>query len=98
MLTASKELIVTEHAYARMKERNGWNKKTATRMVTRIYKNGTRPEQVKGYLKCWINSKREYGNAENEYILFGDMLYIFRGKVMLTVIHTPPRAIIYHVS
>ena len=95
MMTMTEELVITKHAYTRMKERNGWNKKAATRMVSRIYNDGIRPEQIKGYLKNWVHTKYEYSNLGNEYILFGDKLYIFNGKTMLTVLPTPARSYLY---
>ena len=70
MMTMTEELVITKHAYTRMKERNGWNKKAATRMVSRIYNDGMRPSQVKGYLKSWVNNKYKYSNDGDEYVLF----------------------------
>ena len=85
-------LIISKHAYARMKERNGWGRKAAERMVQRVYREGLRPEQIKGYLKGWINKKYGYSNNGDEYVLYGEMLYIFNGRTMLTVIPTPSRS------
>lgn len=98
MMTMTEELVITKHAYTRMKERNGWNKKAATRMVSRIYSDGVRPEQVKGYLKKWVNTKYEYMNDGDEYVLFGDKLYIFNGMTMLTVFPIPTRSFLYSVA
>ena len=95
MMTMTEELVITKHAYTRMKERNGWNKKAVTRMVSKIYNDGMRPDQVKGYLKGWVNAKYEYSNEGDEYILFGDKLYIFNGMTMLTVLPTPTRSYLY---
>ena len=96
MMTMAEELVITKHAYTRMKERNGW--KAATRMVSRIYSDGIRPEQVKGYLKGWVNTKYEYRNDGDEYVMFGDKLYIFNGTTMLTVLPTPTRSYLYHAT
>ena len=93
MMTMTEELVITKHAYTRMKERNGWNKKAAKR----IYSDGVRPEQVKGYLKKWVNTKYEYRNDGDEYVLFGDKLYIFNGMTMLTVFPIPTRSFLYSV-
>lgn len=98
MMTMTEELVITKHAYTRMKERNDWNKKAATRMVSRIYSDGIRPEQVKGYLKGWVNTKYEYRNDGDEYVMFGDKLYIFNGTTMLTVLPTPTRSYLYHAA
>ena len=98
MMTMTEELVITKHAYTRMKERNGWNKKAATHMVSRIYSDGVRPEQVKGYLKKWVNTKYEYRNDGDEYVLFGNKLYIFNGMTMLTVLPIPTRSCLYSVA
>lgn len=98
MLTMDDELVITKHAYMRMKERNGWNRKAATRMVSRVYNNGIRFANVKGYLKSWVNTKYEYSNEGDEYVLFGDKLYIFNDKTMLTVLQTPARSYLYHAA
>lgn len=98
MLNMTDEIVITKHAYMRMKERNGWNKKAATRMVSRVYNNGIRPDQVKGYLKEWVNAKYEYRNDGDEYVLFGDKLYIFNGMTMLTVLPTPTRSYLYSAA
>ena len=90
-----KEFVITKHAFTRMKERNGWNKKAASRMVPRIYYHGMRHDQVKGFLKSWVKTKYEYSNKGDEYILFGNKLYIFNGMTMLTVLPTPTRSYLY---
>ena len=95
MMVMTDELVITKHAYTRMKESNGWNKKAAKRMASRIYADGMRHDQVKGYLKSWVNTKYEYRNEGDEYILFGNNLYIFNGMTMLTVLPTPTRSYLY---
>ena len=85
-------LVISKHAYMRMKERNGWSKKTSNRMIRRIYTKGLRPDQVKGYLKGWVKDKADYAGGESEYILFGEKLYIFNENIMLTVLPVPSRA------
>lgn len=92
MENGTQELVISKHAYTRMKERNGWSRKAAERMVQRVYKEGLRPEQVKGYLKGWIKKKYGYCNEGDEYVIYGEMLYIFNGRTMLTVMPTPNRS------
>ena len=96
MMTMTNDMVITKHAYIRMKERNGWNKKSARRMVSRIYSNGIRPEQVKGYLKGWVNTKYKNRNDGDKYVLFGDKLYVFNGMTMLTVLQTPAKGYLCH--
>jgi len=86
-----KNIIITKHAYLRLKERNGWNRKASRRMISRIYTEGIRQGEVKGYLKMWVNMKCKYAEEGDEYILYGDKLYIFNETRMLTVITVPTR-------
>ncbi|QFJ55271.1 hypothetical protein [Pseudobutyrivibrio xylanivorans] len=95
MSSYGSEVVITKHAYSRLKERNGWNKKASDRMIPKVYVNGLRPEQIKGYLKNWVITKYEYSNERDEYVLFGDKLYIFNNKTMLTVLPTPARSYLY---
>lgn len=88
----SNAIVISEHAYMRLKERNGWSRKAAARMIDKVYQKGLRPEQVKGYLKCWINNKAYYGTEGSEFVLFGEKLYIFNGNTMVTVIPIPSRS------
>lgn len=95
MSSYGSEVVITKHAYSRLKERNGWSKKASDCMIPKVYVNGLRPEQVKGYLKNWVITKYEYSNERDEYVLFGDKLYIFNNKTMLTVLPTPARSYLY---
>lgn len=91
-------LCISRHAYDRLKERNGWNKKAANRMLYRIYEDGIRPENVKGYLKGWVNRKAEMYNDGREFVLFGEKLYVFCEGMMLTVIPVPTRSYLIRVA
>ncbi|MCR4610575.1 MAG: hypothetical protein K5644_01630 [Lachnospiraceae bacterium] len=82
---------ISEHAYKRMKERNGWNRKTANRMIKRIYINGQRPDEVKGYIKIWIVHKLGQVRENDEYVLYGDYVYIFNNNVLVTSFRQPCR-------
>ena len=93
------EVVISKHAYERLKERNGWNKKTAERMLSKICIDGKQPEEIKGYLKIWVNKKRtnKLGVATG-FILYGNMLYIFRDNLMVTVIAAPSRTTVLQAS
>ena len=82
---------ISEHAYCRMKERNGWNKRTADRMVSRVYDNRQRLEQIKGYLRGWIKSMISADKRGNDFVLYGQAIYVFREKVLVTVLHAPSK-------
>lgn len=82
---------ITDHAYCRMKQRNGWSRKTSDRMVARVYDKGRRPEQIKGYLKAWVRSKVDEDTYGNDFVLYGQTVYVFREKALVTVLHIPSR-------
>ncbi len=83
---------ISIHGYERLKERNGWNRKTADRMIKRIYFNGSHPDDLRGFIKQWIERKG-FGDSEtNEYIVYGDYIYIFKNKVLATAYNIPCRA------
>ena len=85
-------IIISNHAYTRLKERNGWGKKTADRMIIRVYLQGKRPSEIKGYLRLWVNKKvsNPLGDV-NEFVLYGNMLYLFKDNILLTAITAPSR-------
>ncbi len=85
-------LMISRHAYTRIKERNGWNRKAAIRMIPRVYSEGLRPSQVKGYLRQWVGEKVANARPGHEFILYGERLYIFNGGTVITVLTAPTRA------
>ena len=85
------DINITEHAYLRIKQRNGWNRKTANRMLDRIYDDGLRIKDIKGYLRVWIKNKIKSELQEAEYVLYGKQVYIFREHNLITVLAAPCR-------
>ena len=82
-----KEIRITEHAYMRMKERNGWGKKAAGRMATKIYETGEDMMNSTGYMRRLIRSKvRKTGGR---YILYGNNVYVYREKALITTYPMP---------
>ncbi len=86
-------VILTDHAYDRLKERNGWGRATAERMAERILAKGTRSEDVKGYLKPYVQKKafeaEEYA-GDAVVVLYGDIIYIFTRKNVLITAYPAP--------
>lgn len=77
-------VYVSRHAFDRMKERNGWNKKTSLRMVRKIFDEGMEPKDVPGQYKAWAIQKSKK-NPECLFKFYGQMLYVFDNKVLITV-------------
>ncbi len=82
---------ICDHGYERLKERNGWSKKTAKRMINKVYLNGKHPDELKGYLKQWFLNKGRYESEIDEYIVYGDYMYVFKNKVLITAYNIPCR-------
>ncbi len=93
-IDSSTVVIITYHAYDRLKERNNWNKKTADRMVKVIYQSGKREEDIKGYLKHYMEHKKREG-SNVEFVLYGKDFYLFDGNVLVTVYSIPTRQTAY---
>lgn len=79
-------IYISRHAFDRMRERNGWNKKTALRMIKKVYDTGLNPDEVKGEYRAWI---KERAKKHPEVIIkfYGQTLYIFDNRVLVTAIH-----------
>ncbi len=85
----SDTVYISEHAMGRLKERNGWNKSASLRMIKKVYDNGIKSEDVKGKFAAWVRN-REANKDEDEYFrLYGNNLYVFRRKTLITVIPAP---------
>ena len=83
------EIKITKHAYDRLKERNGWNRKASDRMIMRVFTEGLRSESIKGYVRIWL---KEYGYSDaSNYILYGKSIYIFKDNYLITGFPIPNR-------
>lgn len=80
-------VYISDHAFLRLKERNGWNKKCSLRMVKKVCDDGTPADEIKGYLSGWLRKQKNKGG--NRYIVYGNSLFIFDGKVLMTAITLP---------
>lgn len=83
-------IYVTEHAYKRAKERLGWSRNTTARIVSKIYENGTCIRDIKGSLRPWTEKKLERGGSKESRI-YGDMLYVISGGMLITLYHVPTK-------
>lgn len=76
-------VYVSRHAFQRMKERNGWNKKTSIRMAKKIYNNGLNPDEVHGVYRPWVmNRLKKEPSATLK--LYGQNLYVFDNQILIT--------------
>lgn len=73
----SKDIVITYHAYDRMKERLGYNKKAANRMCRKAYSQGIRGDVKNGRVKKYISLKEEHYNSSEGMRIYGDSVYCF---------------------
>lgn len=72
------KIIVTQHAYDRMKERCGFNKKAADRMSKMAYEKGINHSEVKGDLFSYISKQCLARKIKGKKIkIYGEMVYCF---------------------
>lgn len=82
-------MTITQHAKQRMKERCGFNKKTAERMAKKAFYEGITHAQTKGKLNKWITSLYFKNEKANNIRLHGENAYLFCGETLVTVIPVP---------
>ena len=71
------DIVITDHAYDRMKERLGWNKKAGARMAQKAYINGVTHGATRGSLHRYLDSVYlAYHNA-SQMRIYGEALFIF---------------------
>ena len=83
-------MVVTDHAYKRLKECCGWSKSTADRMIEKVMQDGTDISEVKGWVRRWIEGKTFNCGSQCSKI-YGEMLYVIDGECLVTVFHVPTK-------
>lgn len=92
---------ITDHGYKRLKERCGWNKKAADRMIPRVWEDGKGYDQCKSKLQKYIGyfykrSKREHEKKNSVIKIYGNQIFIFSLKKLITVWNIPPELVKYN--
>lgn len=88
------EVVLTQHAYDRLRERLGLSKKAAERIAIKAYENGIRHGETNGRLFKYILSMTyAYKNKGACNILYGENVYCFvnEGEIarLITVFGIP---------
>ena len=81
--------IITDHASDKAKERLGWNRHTLERMLPKIYFQGAKNGDTKGRLKNFINDKVERHPDVNKIRIYGENIYFFSGRRLVTLYRLP---------
>lgn len=72
-------MTITEHAKQRMKERCGFNSKTAERMAKKAFYGGITHAQTKGKLNKWVTSLYFKNVKSNNIRIYWENCYILCG-------------------
>lgn len=83
---------ITDHAYQRMKERCGWNKKAGARMADLAFSHGIEHRNTKGKLHRFLDGIYLSHQNASKLVLYGQAVFIFcRGNILVTVYAVPSR-------
>ena len=87
-------IIVSDHAYVRAKDRCGLQKKSIDRMAKKAFENGVNGTTIKGMAATWIEAHRENHSAKHIYV-YGDKAWIFadnnsqKAMILVTILTLP---------
>lgn len=81
----------TNHAYERARERLTWKKHTVDRMLEKVVTTGLSEKQVTGKLLVFMKSKRDRNEPSASNRIFGQHLFIFYDKTLVTIFRVPNR-------
>lgn len=85
------QLVVTNHASDRIKERVGVSKKIAGEIAQRAFDNGVTHAETSGSLSRYLDHLfLQYEKANNVRIYCGNV-YIFINNVLVTTFPLPPK-------
>ena len=71
------EIVVTDHALSRLRERSGLNAKAAQKLAERSYFKGLKHSDTKGNLFKYINTVTLKSNKGSDIRIYGDKVYVF---------------------
>lgn len=88
------DIVLTKHAYDRMRERFRYNRKAAERIATKAYENGILHGETTGQLYKYISGKAyAYLKKGTKILIYGEIVYIFieqpEHAKLITSFHLP---------
>lgn len=85
----SLELVITAHAFQRGKERLGLSAEPFSRMAMKAFVSGVKHKDTKGHLNKYISGLYLEHKKANNIRIYGEVLYLFEGFNLITVLHVP---------
>ena len=82
-------VIVTNHAAKRFKQRVGLPKTACQRHAEKAFIDGLRHTDVRGSAKRYLDKLFLEHRTANNMRVYGQFVYLFKGKVLVTVLNLP---------
>lgn len=91
MKKQEEQITVTKHAQKRARKRLSWKKGSINRMARKAYKNGVTLKDTHGGLKIYLKTIVSRSTDINAIRIYGENLYLFVDKVLVTIYKVPNR-------
>lgn len=79
------EIIITDHAYSKAKERLKFKKSTLDKMANKAFLSGIEHKDTKGLLKKFISKKWCMYKICNNVRIYGENIYFFSNNKLITL-------------
>lgn len=87
--TVKIEIVITDHAFERGKERLGLSRRAFERISLRAFVSGKKHAECKGHLKKYIDSVYFEYKTGNNIRIYGENIFIFSSNNLVTVYQLP---------
>lgn len=87
------EISVTRHGEKRMRKRVGLSKHSVSRMAEMVYEKGIRFCDTRGRIHRYLEEVSGRGEPDNELVVHGNNLYIYRDSCLITVWPLPGKVL-----
>lgn len=84
------EVRVTRHGNSRIRKRCGIPNKAVNRIAQEAFESGLKHSETTGKLNKYITALYFANTSANNIRIFGDKVYIFADKALVTVLNLPP--------
>lgn len=83
------ELLITEHAYERAKERLRWKPCALDKMAILAFDNGIKHSDTKGTLNKYITRIWFKYKTANNIRIYGENIFFFKNSTLITLYQLP---------
>ena len=82
-------VLITKHAYDRVKERLGWKSKVLDKMAEKIFLDGIKHKDTKGKLRRYLTKLWFSYKYCNNVRIYGENIFFFCDNRLITVYQLP---------